>query len=686
MKAPKAAAAPAEKPEAKAEPKKKPARIEAVKPSRAQVPVSPEKQHPAEVKRAPTKAKPKQEKHKLRVAPPDRKPEAARPSKKRKVYRFVPRGRRAPARTKGPPSTVARKMLRVPSGVSVKEFAQMAGLKTSDVIKRVMELGETLTLNESISDDALRLLSDNIGVEIKIKAPRLAEFEEITDEPVDLVGRPPVVTVMGHVDHGKTLLLDTIRNTDVVGSEVGGITQHIGAYQVNFEGKPITFIDTPGHESFTAMRARGASLTDIAVLVVAADDGVMPQTLEALDHAMEADVPVIVAVNKIDKPDADPHKVRQQLAERGLLPEDWGGENVFVDVSAKEGTNIDHLLEMILLVSEMHEFKANPDAMASGVVIEAKLDKARGAVATFLVNRGTARIGDVVTVGTEWGKIRAMFNDRSESIESAGPAVPVEVLGLSNPPMAGDEFRVVEGEKKARQVADRRRTRKKIEGQEGPRHVSLENFFDRIKEGELSRLKVVVKADTQGSLEVALDSLAKLSRDEVKLDVIHSGVGAVTETDIMLASASDAIVIGFHVRPDSNAARAAEMENVEIRTYQIIYKLTADIESALVGMMEPVYEEELLGRVEVRQTFRVTGKGVIAGSYVVEGDIDRKSKIRVVRDGTVIYDSKVSSLRRFKDDVKSVATGFECGVGIEDFQDLKEGDILEAYTLREVPR
>ena len=622
----------------------------------------------------------------LKVAPADRRPSGrARPSEK-KLYRYVPRGRAAPSRPKAPPSTVAPKHLRVSSGVTVKEFAQKAGLKPSDVIKKMMGFGEMLTLNQAITDDALRLLSEDLGVEIKIKPQRVEEFEELTDIPEDLEPRPPVVTVMGHVDHGKTLLLDAIRKTDVVSSEMGGITQHIGAYQVTFRGRPITFIDTPGHESFTAMRARGARITDLAVLVVAADDGVMPQTVEALNHAQEAEVPVIVAVNKIDKPDADPGRVRQQLSERGLIPEEWGGETVFGDVSAKAGTNIDHLLEMILLVAEMQELKANPGATASGSVVEAKLDKARGPVATVLVQRGTARIGDVVVVGTAWGKIRAMFDDKGDSVESAAPATPVEILGLSNPPMAGDEFRVVEDEKKARQLADRRRLRKKLDEQAGPRHVTLEDLFERIKEGELKELKVVLKADTQGSLEAVSESLLKLSRDEVKLGVIHSGVGGITETDIMLAAASDAIVLGFNVRPDIKASRAAEREEVEIRTYQIIYKLTEDMESALVGMLAPVFEEEQTGRLEVRQTFRVPGSGTVAGSYVLEGEISRASLLRVVRDGVVVHDGKVGSLRRFKEDVKSVSSGFECGVGLEDFNDVKEGDILEAYRMREVPR
>jgi len=435
------------------------------------------------------------------------------------------------------------------------------------------------------------------------------------------------------------------------------------------------------------MRARGAQITDIAVLVVAADDGVMPQTVEALDHALEAEVPVLVAVNKIDKPDSDPGRVRQQLSEKGLIPEEWGGETVFANVSAKTGENIDHLLEMLQLIAELQELKANPDAPASGVVVEAKLDKARGPVATVLVQRGTAKVGDVIAVGSAWGKVRAMFDDKGDAVDKAPPAYPVEILGLSTLPMAGDEFRVVEDEKKARQISDKRRMQKKIEEQGGPpRHVSLENLFDRIKEGELKELKVVLKADTQGSLEAVGDSLAKISRDEVKLNVIHDGVGGITETDIMLAAASDAITLGFNVRPDSKASRLAEFEDVDIRTYQVIYKLTEDMEAALVGMLSPIFEEEVIGRLEVRQTFRVPGSGTVAGSYVLEGEINRNSRVRLIREGVVTYDGKVGSLRRFKEDVKSVASGFECGVSLEDFNDIKEADILEAYQMKEIPR
>ena len=681
---PPAAAQPAQKPSAAKKP---------VAPARPQPPQEPAAKKPeprplTEQERAAqirAKAKPT-----LRVAPPDRKQAPTRGQQRQGVYRYVPKGRSAPRRSRGVPVTVTPKLIRVQSGLTVKEFAQKAGLRPGEVIKKLMNLGEMVTVNQAMDDEAIRLLAEELGVEIKIKASRfdeLEEVDEIEDLPEDLTEKPPVVTVMGHVDHGKTKLLDSIRKTDVMGQESGGITQHIGAYQVTFNGKPITFIDTPGHESFTAMRARGAKITDIAVLVVAADDGVMPQTVEALDHALEAEVPIIVAVNKMDKPDADAHRVRQQLSEKGLIPDDWGGDTVFVDVSAKEGTNLDHLLEMILLLAEMNELRANPHADATGVVVEAKLDKARGPVITLLIERGTLKIGDVLVVGSATGRARAMFNDKGESVKEASPGQPVELLGLGTLPLAGDEFRVVEDDRKGRQITDRRRLTQKLEDQTGPpEKVSLENLFDRIKEGEFKELKVVVKADTQGSLEAVIGSLEKLPTEEVRLRVIHNGVGGITETDIMLASASEAIVLGFHVRPDSKAARAAELENVEIRTYRVIYKLTEDMEAALKGMLAPIFEEEIEGRVEVRQIFRVPGAGTVAGSYVLEGEIKRTSLVRIIRDGVIVHDGKVSTLRRFKDDVKSVAAGFECGVSVENFQDVKEGDILEAYHMKEVPR
>jgi len=675
-----APAAPAGKPPAGKPPAgKPPARKETRRGLAAVVPVRRPAQPEAPVEKKPT----------LRVAPADRRGAPHKPAGEKKVYRFVPKGRRGAPAPRGAPSTVAPKFLRVPTGITVKDFAQTAGLTPGEVIRKMIGFGEMITVNQSIKDDAIRLLAEDLGIEIKIKASRLEELEdidEIVEKPEDLVVKPPVVTVMGHVDHGKTRLLDAIRKTDVVSQEKGGITQHIGAYQVIFHGKPITFIDTPGHESFTAMRARGAQLTDIVVLVVAADDGVMPQTLEALDHAKEAEVPIIVAVNKIDKPDAEPHRVRQQLSERGLIPEEWGGETIFADISAKEGTNIDHMLEMILLVAELQELKANPSAQASGLVLEAKLDKARGPVATILVQRGTARIGEVFVAGSAWGKIRAMFNERGEQLSEAGPAVPVEMLGQSSIPMAGDDFRVVEDEKRARQIADRRRMLQKLDEQVGPRHVSLENFLERIKEGEAKELKLVIKADAQGSLEAIVGALEKLQQDEVKVRVIHSGVGGVTETDVMLASASEAIVLAFNVRPDSKAARVAGEEKVDVRTYQVIYKLTEDMESALVGMLAPTYQEQVEGRAEVRQTFRVPGLGLVAGCYVLEGEISRNSLMRLIRDGVVVYDGRVGSLRRFKDDVKSVAAGFECGIGLDGFQDIKEGDILEAYRMLEIAR
>jgi len=627
---------------------------------------------------------PRKKKPTLRIAPVE-KIEKAAPEKK--VYKFVPRAKGVPRGEIAKPSTVAPKLIRVPSGITVKEFAMKTGLTPAEVIKKMLTLGEMVTINQPLSDEALMLLAAEIGIEIKIKTPKFTELTEIVDKPSELKPRPPVVTIMGHVDHGKTLLLDTIRKTDVISSEFGGITQHIGAYQVVHEGKPITFIDTPGHESFTAMRARGAEITDIAVLVVACDDGVMPQTIEALNHAKAAGVPIIVAVNKIDKPEGDPYKVRQQLSEHGLVPEEWGGETIYVDISAKEGTNIDHLLEMILIIAELQELKANPQGEAAGVVIEARLDKSKGPVATILVQRGTARVGDVIVVGSAWGKIRAMFNDRGEQVESAGPAVPVEILGLSGLPMAGDEFRVVSEEKKAKQIADRRKILKKLEEQAGtPRHISLDTLFERIKEGEVNQLKVVLKADTQGSLEAVRDTLDKLPQQEVRLNVIHSGVGGITETDVMLASASDAIILGFNTRPDSKAQKAAEREEVEIRTYQVIYKLSEDMEAALKGMLAPEYVEKVTGRAEIRQVFKIPNYGMVAGSYVLEGEITRGSKVRIVRDGVVVYDGILSSLKRFKDDVKSVSAGFECGIGISDFRDIKAGDVVEGYLVEEIPR
>ncbi len=636
------------------------------------------------------KAEPEKESEKPKVRVAAVKPRKLPQKEPGKVIRFPVDRRKQPSKHgKNAVGVVLPKVLRVPSGITVREFAQKVGLSPADVIKKLMSLGEVATINQPLSDDALVLLGEDIGIEVKVKAQRVDEIQkelERVDRPEDLQPRPPVVTVMGHVDHGKTLLLDAIRKTDVVSREAGGITQHIGAYQVTFEGRKITFIDTPGHESFTAMRARGAQVTDIAVLVVAADDGVMPQTIEAIDHAKQAEVPIIVAVNKIDKPDADPIRVRQQLSEKGLIPEEWGGDTIFVDISAKEGTNIDHLLEMILLLADISELKANPDAEASGVVIEARLDRARGPLATVLIKRGTAKIGDAVVCGSVWGKIRAMFNERGEKLKSAGPSTPVEVIGLSGLPMAGDKFFVVSDEKKAKQLAEHRSVQKRLSEQAKTQKVSFENLLERLREEEIAELKIILKADTQGSLEAILDSLKKMQSEEIRLSVIHSGIGGITETDVMLASASNATIIGFNVRPDGKAMRSAEIEGIEIRTYQVIYELLDDIKKALEGMLAPEQVEQVEGRAEVRQTFRIPGVGIVAGCYVLEGEISRGSQVRLLRDGIVVHAGKIASVRRFKEDVRSVASGYECGVALENFQDIKEGDILETFVLKEVPR
>jgi translation initiation factor IF-2 len=571
-------------------------------------------------------------------------------------------------------------------GATVGEFADAAGVASTDIIKRLMLLGEPLTVNQPLSTELVELLSEDMGVECEI-IPVEAEFGEvIEDAPEDLEPRPPVVTVMGHVDHGKTSLLDAIRETGVAEAEAGGITQHIGASVVFKNDKQITFIDTPGHEAFTAMRARGADLTDVAILVVAADDGVMPQTVEALDHAKAAGVPIIVAVNKIDKPDADANRVRQELTEHEIVPEDWGGDTVFVDVSAKQRINIEDLLEMILLVAEVQELKANPRAHASGIVVEAKLDRGRGPVATVLVQRGTLVCGDAVVAGTGHGRVRALIDPLGHNVDEAKPADPVEILGLSSLPAAGDEFRVTPDERAARDIAEERSLKKRLLAHEKKAHISLDDLFARIQEGEVKDLNLVLKADTQGSIEAIKDALDKIDQDEVRIQVLRSGVGGITEADVTLADASDAIVIGFSVRPEPGARDLAEKTNVDVRLYTVIYQLVDDINAARVGMLAPEFHEEDIARVEVRETFRVPKVGAIAGCYVVEGEITRGAQVRIVRDGTIVYDGRIGSLRRFKDDVKSVKAGYECGIGIKDFQDVKVGDVIEAYKTVEVAR
>ncbi|MDI6900396.1 MAG: translation initiation factor IF-2 [Anaerosomatales bacterium] len=573
----------------------------------------------------------------------------------------------------------------IAEGATVGEFAEAVGLPSTDIIKRLMLLGEPLTVNQPLSVDLMEILGDDMGLQLEIRSQAEEMGFVFHDEPEDLKPRPPVVTVMGHVDHGKTSLLDAIRETAVAESEAGGITQHIGASVVSKNGRDITFIDTPGHEAFTAMRARGASVTDIAVLVVAADDGVMPQTVEAIHHAKAAGVPIVIAVNKIDKEGANPERVRQELTEHEIIPEEWGGQNIFVNVSAKQRLNIDDLLEMILLQADVLELKANPDTFASGVVIEAKLDKGRGPVATVLIQRGTLRIGDALVAGTSHGRVRALVDWLGTNVEEALPADPVEILGLSSVPSAGDEFRVFEDERDARDLAEERALKQRLLAQE-KKHVSLDDLFSRIQEGELKDLNLVVKADVQGSIEALEDALAKMDQTEVRINVIHAGVGGITESDVTLADASDAIIIGFNVRPQPKAKAQADEEGVDIRLYRVIYQAIEDINAARVGMLAPEFIEQDQGHAEVRETFRVPKVGTIAGCYVQQGEIHRDDQVRIVRDGTVVYEGTISSLKRFKDDVKSVKSGYECGIGVEGFGDIKEGDLIEAFRTIEVAR
>ena len=583
-----------------------------------------------------------------------------------------------------------RAVLKVPRGITVKELAEKLGTQPTDLIKKMLELGEMVTITQSLSDEAVAMLARQFGFEPEIVAPDEEEEEEEEEEAVDparLRPRPPVVTVMGHVDHGKTLLLDTIRQTDVVSGEAGGITQHIGAYQVHQNGNVVTFIDTPGHEAFTAMRARGAQVTDIAVLVVAADDGVMPQTIEAIDHARSAGVPIVVAVNKVDKPEADPMRVRQQLAEQGIQTSEWGGDFEFVDVSAKTGQNLDRLLETILVVAELQELKADPEAPARGVTIEAHLDKGRGPVATVLVQRGTLRVGDAIVSGTAHGRVRAMLDEHGEPLDQAPPGRPVAVLGWSKVPEAGDDVRVVADEKEARHIAQEREARIRAAELVAARPaIRLEDVMAAVREGETAELNIILKADTQGSVEATAEALEKLSTDEVAVRILRRGVGAVTENDVNLAQASDAVVIGFNVRPDQGARELAEREGVDVRLYRVIYQAVEDVKQALSGLLAPEEQEVELGRAEVRATFRVPRLGMVAGCYVTDGKVTRGVRVRLVRDGAVVYDGRVASLRRFKDDVREVQEGFECGIGLENFQDVKEGDVLETYEVREVAR
>lgn len=583
------------------------------------------------------------------------------------------------------PDLVDGSVLQITTGTTVQEFADALGIAAGDIVKRLFLLGSPLTVTQTMSDDLIELIADDFGRKIRVQSPEEEYAVVYTDSPDDLVPRPPVVTVMGHVDHGKTSLLDAIRETGVVATEAGGITQHIGASVVEIKDHRITFIDTPGHEAFTAMRARGAKVTDVVVLVVAADDGVMPQTVEAIHHAEAAGVPIVVAVNKIDKPGATPDRVRQELTEHSIIPEEWGGQNMFVDVSAKKRIGIDELLETILLQADVLELKANPKTLASGFVIEAKLDKGRGPVATVLVQRGTLNVGDHMVVGTAHGRVRALVNPLGEIVENAKPADPVELLGLNSVPDAGDEFRVFADERDARNLAEERSLRKRLaEHQKG--HMSLEDLFARIGEGKLAELNLVVKADVQGSIEALQDALNKMDQTEVRINVIHSAVGGITETDVTLAAASDAVIVGFNVRPAPKAKVAAEKEKVEIKTYRVIYQAIDDINAARVGLLKPEIVEQDTGMAEVRELFKVPKVGTVTGCLVEEGEIGRDDKLRVVRNGTVVYEGVISSLRRFKEDVKSVRAGYECGIGIEGFQDVKVGDILEGYVIKEIAR
>ena len=575
----------------------------------------------------------------------------------------------------------------IPSEISVGELASRMKKSPAEVIKKLMLLGIMATVNETLDFDTASLIIEEFGGTYEKEIILTEEeklFDDFEDTPEQLKPRSPVVVVMGHVDHGKTSLLDAIRHTNVTEGEFGGITQHIGAHRVRVGDKKITFLDTPGHEAFTAMRARGALVTDIAILVVAADDGIMPQTIEAINHAKAAEVSIIVAINKIDKEGASPDRVKQELMEYGLVPEEWGGDTICVEVSAKKNQNIKELLEMVLLVAEMKELKANPDRKAKGTVIESQLDKGRGSVATVLVQNGTLHVGDIVVAGTAVGRVRAMNNDKGKSVKKAGPSIPVEILGLSEVPEGGDEFYVVDDERRARAVVENRKFKEKQEKQKSATKVSLDNLFERIEAGKMKDLNIIVKADVQGSAEAVRQSLERISNDEVRVNVIHGAVGAINESDVMLASASNAIIVGFNVRPTHGASDAAEAADVDLRMYRVIYDAIEDIEKAMKGMLEPTFREEVTGHVEIRTTFKVSGIGTIGGAYVTDGNIRRDSLVRVVRDGIVIHEGELASLKRFKDDVKEVNSGYECGLSIDKYNDIKDGDVIEAYIMAQV--
>ena len=587
-----------------------------------------------------------------------------------------------------PEPVVIEKAVITTETITVRDFSEKIGKPAAEILKKLFMMGIVANINQDIDFETCELVAMEYDIELEHQVAKtyeetMQENAEEVDAEEDLVPRPPVVTIMGHVDHGKTSLLDAIRKTHVTEGEAGGITQHIGAYTVECNGRMITFIDTPGHEAFTSMRARGAQVTDVVILVVAADDGIMPQTVEAINHSKAAGVPIIVAVNKIDKPESNPERVKQQLTEHGLVCEDWGGDTICVPVSAKKQQNLDELLEMVLLQADVLDLKANPNKAAKGTIIEAQLDKGRGPVATVLVQNGTLKIGDPIVAGIAYGRVRAMMNDRGENVKTAGPSCPVEVLGFNEVPSAGDIMNVAEVSKK---VAEERRNRIKAEQLKNLSKVSLEDLFSHIAEGEVKTLNIVVKADVHGSVEAVKQALEKLSNEEVRVKCIHGGVGAITESDVMFASASNAIVIGFNVRPDSGARNLAEQEKVDVRTYRIIYQAIEDVENAMKGMFKPVFKEVHLGTISVRNTFKVSSVGTIAGAYVQDGKVQRNAQVRVVRDGVVIHEGQIASLRRFKDDVREVAAGYECGIGIENFNDIHEGDVIEAYTMEEVKR
>jgi translation initiation factor IF-2 len=609
---------------------------------------------------------------------PVARPTGARPSQRR----------RHPLKTekpKGPLTNV--KSVQLPPTMTVKDFSQLIEVAAGDVIKKLMGLGVIANINQEIDIDTMILLADEykISASAALTEEEKVQVEEIEDDPKSLIQRPPVVTIMGHVDHGKTSLLDAIREANVIAQEAGGITQHIGAYQIEIKDRKITFLDTPGHEAFTAMRARGAQATDIAILVVAADDGVMPQTVEALNHAKAADVPIIVAINKIDKPGANPDRIKQDLTEYGLVAEEWGGDTIFVSVSAKKREGIEQLLEMILLMADMKDLKANPDRAAKGTIIEAKLDKGRGPVATVLIQTGTLQVGDAIIAGAAAGKVRVLNNEKGKRLKKAGPSTPVEVIGFDDLPEAGDIlYAVTDG--MARGLADRRMQLKRENELKQSQKVTLDDLFSKIKEGEIKELNIVLKADVQGSVEAIRQSLERLSNEEVRVKVIHGGVGGIGEGDIMLASASNAIIFGFNVRPDPMAKRIAEKENVDIRLYRIIYEIIDDVQKAMEGMLAPEYKEVVAGRAEIRAVYKVPKVGNVAGCHVLEGKINRNSSIRLIRDNIVVHDGKIDSLKRFKDDAREVVEGFECGIGLEKYNDIKEGDIIEAYAMEEIKR